>query len=96
MSDTKRRFVVVEDHDGDGMFCLGIFDDYRTALGTAIDSVWEFKQNYLHDGDSFHYTEMENMEGDGGEFMEVTFKSHCWEKELKHYYYILFDEEDEA
>lgn len=96
MSDTKRRFVVVEDHDGGGMFCLGIFDDYRTALGTAIDAVWEFKQNYLKEGDTFRYTEMENMEGDGGEVMEVTFKSHCWEKELKHYYYILFDEEDEA
>lgn len=96
MSDTKRRFVVVEDHDGGGMFCLGIFDDYRTALGTAIDAVWEFKQSYLKEGDTFRYTEMENMEGDGGEVMEVTFKSHCWEKELKHYYYILFDEEDEA
>lgn len=96
MSDTKRRFVVVEDHDGGWMFCLGIFDDYRTALGTAIDAVWEFKQNYLKEGDTFRYTEMENMEGDGGEVMEVTFKSYCWEKEHKHYYYILFDEEDEA
>ena len=94
MSDTKRRFVVVEDHDGDGMFCLGIFDDYMTALGTAIDAVWEFKQNYLDDGDSFHYTEMENMEGEGGEFMKVTFKAACWEKEHKMYEYILYAEDE--
>ena len=92
MSDTKRRFVVVEDHDGDGMFCLGIFDDYMTALGTAIYSVWEFKKDYLNDGDSFHYTEMENVEGDDGEFMKVTFKAACWEKEHKMYEYILYAE----
>ena len=76
------------------MFCLGIFDDYSTALGTAIDAVWEFKQNYLHDGDSFHYTEMEDMEGEGGEFMKVTFKAACWEKEHKMYEYILYAEDE--
>ena len=32
------------------------------------------------------------MEGDGGEFMEVTFKAAWWEKEHKMYEYIFYAE----
>ena len=92
----KRQFVAIEDHVDGGMFCLGIFDDYRTAVGEIMDSVWEFKENYRKEGDIFHYTEMENMEGDYGEVMTVTFKKNCWEKERHHYYYILYDDSEET
>jgi hypothetical protein len=39
---------------------------------------------------------MENMEGDYGEVMTVTFKKNCWEMERHHYYYILYDDSEET
>ena len=92
MNDT-RKFVLIEEANA-GMFCLGIFKDYRTAVGEAMESVWEFKESYQDEGDIFEYSEFEGMEGDEGVMMTVKFKAACWEKELEHHYYIMRAEEE--
>ena len=92
----KRKYVVVEDHDGSGMFCLGVFNDYRTAIGEIMNSIWQFQESYKKEGDIFKYTEPYVMEGDAGEAIEITFKAYCWKEEMKHYCYVLYlDEEEE-
>lgn len=88
-NDMSKRFVAIEDHADGGMLCLGIFKDYRTAVGEIMESIWDFKDNYKNEGDIFEYTEPEIMEGEGGEIMTVRFKRSSWKEERKQYYYIL-------
>lgn len=89
----KRQFVVVSQND-DGMWCHGIFDDYYTALGHVMEMIWEFKESYKGEGDSFEFTEAYYMEGDGGYCVHVKFKHSGWEKECEEFYYILFNDEE--
>jgi len=84
-----KRFVAIEDQVDGGMFCLGIFKDYRTAVGEIMNSIWDFKDDYKNEGDVFEYSEPKMMEGDCGEVITVRFKYHTWDNECKHYYYIL-------
>ena len=72
------------------MFCLGIFKDYRTAVGAIMDNIWDLKDSYRGEGDVFEYSEPEMMEGECGEVITVRFKGSSWKEEFKHYYYILF------
>lgn len=90
----SKRFVAIEDHVDGGMFCLGIFKDYRTAVGEIMESIWDFKDSYKNEGDVFEYSEPETMEGECGEVMTVRYKHSSWKEECKHYYYILFSEEE--
>lgn len=92
---SKRRFVVVESPDRCGVFCHGIFDDYRTAIGEAMESVWELEECYQDKGDYFSYTRFEGMDGEGGFVMEVKYKKACWDEVCTDYYYILFDDGDD-
>lgn len=87
-----KRFVLILDTDG-AMLCLGIFTDYRTAIGEAMNSVWDLKDSYRDDGDIFEFDEFETLECGGGAVMTVKFKAACWEKALYRYYYILYAEE---
>ena len=90
----KCRYVAIDSPSGGGMYCLGIFDDYRMAVGEVMKSVWEMEDCYQDNGDLFEYDRFEMMEGECGEVMEIRFKSRHWEKADKSYYYILYLEED--
>lgn len=89
----KCRYVAIDSPDSGGMYCLGVFDDYRMAVGEVMKSVWEIEDGYQDKEDYFSYTRFEMMEGEGGEVMEVRFKSRHREKAAKSYYYILYLEE---
>ena len=91
MNDT-RKFVLIEEADA-GMFCLGIFKDYRTAIGEVMERVWEFKESYQNEGDVFEYSEFEGIED--GAMMTVKFKAACWKKECEERYYILRAEKED-
>lgn len=54
-----------------------------------MNSIWDLKDSYRKEGDIFEYTEPEMMEGECGEVIMVRFKANSWDKECKHYYYIL-------
>ena len=88
----SRKYVAVEDQDGSGMFCLGIFYDHKTAVGAIMEEIWDFRQSYQEEGCIFEHTELSMMEGEGGEIMTLRFKAPCWEKEMKYYYYILYSD----
>ena len=90
------KYVVAEDLSGGGVFCLGIYDNYHTALGHIITEILDFKKSYQGDGDFFEYTDPYRMEGDGGDCIAVKFKAACWthkEEPETEYYYILFHED---
>ena len=76
-----RKYVVVTNTHGCGAFCDGIYDDYCEALGHAMNDIFQFKENYKDDGDTFTFTDPELMEGDGGECITVTFNSKNASKE---------------
>lgn len=95
ISRTTRRFVVINDQIDDGMYFCGLESNYFTALGRVMNSIFEFKESYEDDGDEFSYTDPILMEGDGGEFIEVTFKGKTWESPEKERWYILYDDGSE-
>ena len=88
-----RRFVLINDQIDDGIFCLGIFHDYRTAVGEVMERVWEFKESYQNEGDVFEYSEFEGIED--GAMMTVKFKAACWKEECEERYYILRAEKED-
>ena len=83
------KWVLVSEYETGGVWCHGIFDNYETALGTAIEMIWETHEGYLNDGDFFNYTEAEKLEGDGGYFILVQYKKVGWEELTEEYYFIL-------
>ena len=89
MDEKGKRWVVVTNRGTDGVFCRGVFKRYRTALGEVMDDIFDFQSNYQNDGDIFLVGTPYQMEGEGGECIEVTYKAMCWEKECKDEYYIL-------
>lgn len=90
----SRKYVAVNDAQGSGVFCLGVFDDYYTALGKVMCEVWQAKESYNEkEGDLFQHDEMGMMEGECGEIMTVKYKHRKWEKEHEEYYYILYLDE---
>ncbi len=89
----NEKYVVVNEHDGGGVFCYGIYDDYDVAIGVAMRNILDFKQSYTDEGDVFDLTEPYRMEGDGGDAITVTYKAAGWENAKKDYYYVLFTED---
>ena len=88
------RYVAISAPHNCGLFCLGIFDDHRTAVGEVMDSVWELKDCYRDEGDTFEYDDFEEMEGEGGLVMTVKYKDKSWDKAEYDYYYLLFDRDE--
>jgi hypothetical protein len=83
------KWVLVSEMDNCGIWCHGVFDKYVTALGTAMEMIWELHEGYLDDGDFFGYTEAEPTEGESGYVITVQYKKASWEKLNEEYYYIL-------
>lgn len=84
------RLVVITQHDGGGLFCLGIVDDYDKALGIAMNNIFDFKRSYEDEGDIFSFSSPYDLDGDGGQAIPVTYKHSGWDKEYTDYYYILY------
>lgn len=92
-----RKFVNVYDAGNMTMICTGIYDDFDKALGATMWDIFEFQDNYKDDGDFFKIGYLEELDGDGGLYITVTFKKAAWKENDVHHYYILFkDEEDNA
>ena len=73
-----RQFVVVVDmHDGD-LIVDEIYEDYYTAVGCVMTSIWEFQESYTDDGDMFEIGTPERR--DNGEYITIRFQSHNWTK----------------
>lgn len=87
------KWVLVSEIENCGIWCHGIFDNYVTALGTAIEMIWELKESYQEEGDFFGYTEAEPTEGEGGFVILVQYKTARAEKLTEEYYYLLKVEE---
>ena len=83
------RWVVVEDKEDSGIFCLGIFKDYLTAVGRVMDEIYSFHESYKDEGDEFSYTDLWPTEGDGGYGITVTFKAAGWKAPHTHTFYVL-------
>lgn len=82
-----RRFVVVNEME-DTMIACGIYEDYYTAVGYVMTSIWEFADSYKNEGDVFEIGNLED--GENGDFIRVRFKYHSWDKVCEEYYHILF------
>ena len=86
-----RRFVLVVDLN-DGMPIVdGIYEDYATAVGEMMLSIWEFRESYKDDGDIFEIGELED--GNNGDFITIKFQSHNWEHPCEETYMILYCDE---
>ena len=90
----KKSWVLVSEVVDGGVWCHGIYDKYETALGTAIEMIWETHESYLGEGDFFNYTEAEPLDGDGGYYILVQYKKPNWEKLSEEYYFILHIENE--
>lgn len=91
---SRTSFVVAEELEDAGLFCLGIYDDYDRALGVVMRHVFEDKEGCSHDGETFEYTEPYVMEGEGGEAVTTTHNSPYFSKPVKNHYYILYNTSD--
>ena len=84
-----KHFVVIEEGE-DSIFCLGVFDNYHSAVGATMESIWEFSESYQDEGDEFWYSKTPyRLEGDAGQGIEVAYKCHAWETTHKSHYFIL-------
>ncbi len=96
-----KKWVVIEQSGDngirDGIFCTGIFNDVETAIGHAMNSIWDFQDSYKGEGDSFEISSPQDTEGDGGFAIFAKYKAASWEHECVSYWYILdiSDEEKE-
>ena len=91
MKENCKRFIVLEETSYGAMFCLGVFDDARTAIGEAYINIWEFAENYSAEGDVFEVGLPVNLEGDFGYFIPVVHKNAAWKEACTDRYHILFD-----
>ena len=91
----SRKWVLVSEIEEGGVWCHGIFDDFTTALGTAIEMIWDTQQSYKGEGDYTSFTEADPLEGDGGYFITVEYKSANMDKPWKEYYYFLTVDQEE-
>lgn len=90
-----RKFVNVYEAGNMTMFCTGIYDDFEKALGATMWDIFDFKESYKDEGDFFEIGDLEELEGDGGLCITVTFRSSVWKVNHIHRYYILFQDEEE-
>ena len=91
----KRRFVNVYDSGNMTMFCTGIYDDFEKALGATMWDIFDFQESYKDEGDFFEIGGLEELDGDGGLYITVTFKASSWKESDSHNYYILFQDDEE-
>lgn len=86
-----KQWVLIWHCEDDGeTFCEGMFDNYYTAVGKAMDKIWEFSESYEEDGDEFEISKPRVSGVDGeSERIRIRFKSANWEKECYESWYIL-------
>ena len=83
-----RTFIVVVDLDG--LIADGIYEDYRTAAGQVITSIWEFQESYQEEGDEFEIGQIQY--GENSDSITIKYKSHYWSKPCETTYYILYND----
>ena len=89
-----KKWVVIESHQPE-VFCTGIYDTLREAVGDAYLSISEFYQNsYSDDGEEFTVSPLNNDDY-GGFYIVIEFKAKCWDHSVRQYYYILESETKE-
>ena len=86
-----RRFVVAVDMNDGVPIVDGIYEDYATAVGTAMLSIWDMKFSYKDDGDMFEISDPD--EQDNGVLITIKFQSHNWEHPCENLYMILYLDE---
>ena len=94
-----KQWVLIWHCEDDGeTFCEGIFDNYYTAVGKAMDRIWEFSESYEKDGDEFEISQPSVSDVDGeSERIRIRFKSVNWAEECYESWYILpFEKEAEG
>ena len=90
------KYVVIDEQDSGARFCLGIYDNYLTALGKVMDYIYDFKESFKDDNtDYFEFSDPYQLEGECGEGIEIKYKAGCWEHECKEYLFILYHHPDE-
>lgn len=94
-NDMARKFVNVYDSGNMTIFCTGIYDDFEKALGATMWDIFDFKDSYKGEHDFFEIGDLEELDGDGGLYITVTFRSAAWNENCVHHYYILFEDEEE-
>ena len=90
-----RKFVNVYDSGNMTMFCTGIYDDFEKALGATMWDIFDFQESYKDEGDFFEIGGLEELDGDGGLYITVTFRASSWKETDCHHYYILFQDDEE-
>lgn len=85
-----RRYVVVVQTDDGACFCNGVYDDYKIALGELMDGIFDVWESYDEDrGDYFKIGKPYVMNGEGGECIDVSYRSACSDSERMERYMIL-------
>ena len=88
------KYVTINQQENGGTFCMGIFNNSKTAIGDVMDHIWDFQTGYQDEGDTFKIVGPYTLPDGGGTGFQVTFKAKSWKDSCKEYYYIL-DVEDE-
>lgn len=86
-----RQFVVAVDMNDGVPIVNGIHEDYKTAVGEAMLSIWELKDSYTDPEDMFEIFDPE--EQDNGTVIRIKYKSKEWESPNEETYMIMFYDE---
>jgi len=88
------KYIRVDEVSDGSLFCGGIFDDIRTAIGSMYLDIDDFHDSYRDEGSLFIVNDMYQLE-DGGIGVDVEFKHPSWEKsETERYMVLVYNEKD--
>lgn len=87
----NRKYVVVVDMDDGDLITDGIYEDHQTALGYAMEHIFEMQESYDADGDMFEIQKPDYR--DNGEYIKIRFQKPTWNKPCEEIYMILYCEE---
>ncbi len=85
-----RQYIVINEMEDDVIACK-VCEDYDTAVGYAMNRIWEFEESYKDDGDKFEIGKLENNEN--SDSIRFRFKSHYWDHYCEEVYRILYYDE---
>ena len=90
---SKTRYVVIEESNKD-IYCLGICDDYETAVGKAYLEAIDFINNTFDNCGDATLQKLSELEAENGDVLSVTWEEDG--KTMHRDFYILENESEET
>lgn len=83
------KYVVTLHSNTGDVFCEGVFDSERLALGSVLMSIMNMNSDFQEEGDEFSITEMKNGLDDDGWGYSITINSRKKDKTFIDTFYII-------